>query len=529
MNRMHVVVGGRNNSVGEALPISMYDTEVSEWKNLAVFPRFRHSAWPHEFTICTFGGFEHAAPTTCVAKPVQLDLINVLKPAIDPKKVEDRKEGKPKVKPEEESKILVKSYSEEKPMFKLSPVAHIAMSYSPDVPPEIQRMVMTLPLSKLQEEPKKLLPANQVLYMGNPAKDKPRESGLRLAQLVITQLLRPKDWVLGQTEKRFFLKPEHILDLVKECQAIVESQPIICRVNAPVKVFGDIHGQFTDLMRFFDLWRGPTESSIGGDIDSFDYVFLGDYVDRGTHSLETICLLMALKIKYPMQIHLLRGNHEDKCINNAFGFSEECAERLSEDVEEPSSVFETINRFFNWLPLAAIIDDRILCLHGGIGSTLNSVEDISRMIRPLEVVHEAVTMEQQMLIDILWSDPTETDQDLGVHINAVRDPNSTGNIYSFGPDRVEKFLKQNKLELIIRGHECVMDGFERFAKGQLITVFSATDYCGKHKNAGAALSIHKNYEVLPKLIYPLDMSTHSNWIENGKRPPTPPRSKGCDM
>jgi protein phosphatase len=89
-------------------------------------------------------------------------------------------------------------------------------------------------------------------------------------------------------------------------------------------------------MRFFDLWGIPNEN---GDIESYDYLFLGDYVDRGNHSLETMCLLMALKVKFPDKIHLLRGNHEDKWINQAFGFAEECGNRLGEDPSEPDSVF----------------------------------------------------------------------------------------------------------------------------------------------------------------------------------------------
>ena len=97
-------------------------------------------------------------------------------------------------------------------------------------------------------------------------------------------------------------------------------------------------------MRFFDLWGTPDEN---GDIESYDYLFLGDYVDRGSHSLETICLLMALKIRFPDKIHLLRGNHEDKWINNGFGFSEECASRLQEDPNEEDSVFMRVNRLFD--------------------------------------------------------------------------------------------------------------------------------------------------------------------------------------
>ena len=105
-------------------------------------------------------------------------------------------------------------------------------------------------------------------------------------------------------------------------------------------------------MRFFDLWGIPNDT---GDIESYDYLFLGDYVDRGAHSLETICLLMALKVKFPDKIHLLRGNHEDKWINNAFGFAEECSSRLGEDPNDPDSVFAKINDLFDWLPLAAVI------------------------------------------------------------------------------------------------------------------------------------------------------------------------------
>ena len=515
VSRMHVVVGGRTNNIGKPLAVSLYDTKTHKWKNLPAFPRFRHSAWAHEYKICAFGGFEHSSPTTCVGNLVQMDLSEELQTMLEPK-----------VRPPEERKVVKRNF--EKPVFRLSPFAQIAMSYSPDVPTEIQRMVMTLSLDKLVEEHRKLLPSNTIMHMSNPIKDKSREAALKLAQFVIAQLYKPKDWIVNKPEKSFFMKPDDIIKLIKECQNVIESQPIICKVNTPVKIFGDIHGQYTDLMRFFDLWRGPVDSALGGDIDSFDYVVLGDYVDRGSYSLETICLLMALKIKYPAQIHLLRGNHEDRYINNNFGFSEECAERLKDNVEETNSVFETINGFFNWLPLAALIDDKILCLHGGIGYTVNTIEDISKLARPLEVVHETVSLEQQILIDILWSDPTESDKELGTHVNVARDPNSTGSIYSFGPDKVEKFLKQNKLELIVRGHECVMDGFERFAKGQLITVFSATDYCGRHKNAGAALFVHKNYEIVPRLIYPLDKSTQAAWVENDKKPPTPLRSKNSE-
>ncbi len=129
-----------------------------------------------------------------------------------------------------------------------------------------------------------------------------------------------------------------------------------------------------------------------------------------------------------------------------------------------------------------------------------------------------------MVVDILWSDPTDSDQDLGIQPNFIRDPNGTGNIVKFGPDRVRNFLETNKTKYILRAHECVMDGFERFAGGQLFTIFSATDYCGRHKNAGAMLQITKQYELVPKMIYPLN-NPEQNWLtdKDDKRPPTPPK------
>jgi protein phosphatase len=348
-----------------------------------------------------------------------------------------------------------------------------------------------------------------------------------LYNLFLNHLLKPKEWASNENNiadnemDRFHFRNNFILALVDECQKVIEEQPMVLKVESPVKVFGDIHGQYQDLMRFFDLWGEPSEK---GDIESYDYLFLGDYVDRGSHSLETICLLMSLKIKYPTKIHLLRGNHEDKWINNAFGFAEECNTRLNEDPGEPESIFNRVNELFDWLPLAAIIEDKIVCLHGGIGSTLASLEQIEAIQRPLEVIHEVSTPEQQLVVDILWSDPTDNDQELGIQPNFIRDPNGTGNIVKFGPDRVKQFLENNGMSIILRAHECVMDGFERFAGGQLITVFSATDYCGRHKNAGAVLDITKQSEIIPKLIYPLNNAEH-NWEERAleKRPPTPPR------
>jgi protein phosphatase len=212
------------------------------------------------------------------------------------------------------------------------------------------------------------------------------------------------------------------------------------------------------------------------------------------------------------------------------GFLRECIMRIGDDPENPE-VFNACNDFFDVMPLAALVNESALCLHGGIGSSITSLSDIESIKRPLEVIHEVTNTEQQFIVDILWSDPTESDTMLGLYPNVERDRTGIGNITKFGPDRVIEFLKNNNLSLILRAHECVMDGFERFAGGKLITIFSATDYMGRYKNAGAVVFLTNKFEIKPYLIYPQD-NPCNNWDNSEEslklRPPTPPRSRTND-
>lgn len=123
---------------------------------------------------------------------------------------------------------------------------------------------------------------------------------------------------------------------------------------------------------------------------------------------------MALKVKFPDKIFLLRGNHEDKWINSNFGFQDECDTRLQEDSESPGSVFNVINSMFEYMPLVGLIDEQILCIHGGVGSSFERLEQVEQIARPLEVIHEVQTAMEKLVVDILWSDPTEDDNDLGI-------------------------------------------------------------------------------------------------------------------
>ncbi|XP_072975072.1 serine/threonine-protein phosphatase BSL1 homolog [Typha angustifolia] len=383
-------------------------------------------------------------------------------------------------------------------------------------------LVRQLSLDQFENESRRMYPSNGDQPYPTKKCLNRQKSPQGLHKKVISLLLRPRNW-RAPTNRSFFLDSYEVDELCRSAEQIFMQEPTVLQLKAPVKVFGDLHGQFGDLMRLFDEYGFP---STAGDITYIDYLFLGDYVDRGQHSLETITLLLALKIEYPENVHLIRGNHEAADINALFGFRLECIERMGES--DGIWAWTRFNQLFNCLPLAALIEKKIICMHGGIGRSINSVEQIEKLERPITMDVGSI-----VLMDLLWSDPTENDSIEGLRPNA-RGPG----LVTFGPDRVTDFCKRNKLQLIIRAHECVMDGFERFAQGQLITLFSATNYCGTANNAGAILVVGRGLVIVPKLIHPLPPPLQSpesspehvledTWMQelNIQRPPTPTRGR----
>jgi len=161
-----------------------------------------------------------------------------------------------------------------------------------------------------------------------------------------------------------------IRTLVLKAKDIFLAQPVFLELEAPLKVCGDIHGQYYDMLKLFEHGKFPPDAN---------YLFLGDYVDRGKQSMETICLLLAYKIKYPENFFLLRGNHECASINRVYGFYDECKRRFS------VKLWKCFTDCFNCLPVAAIIDEKILCMHGGLSQELTSIDQIKRIIRPTDV------------------------------------------------------------------------------------------------------------------------------------------------
>ncbi|KAF5314553.1 hypothetical protein D9611_007225 [Ephemerocybe angulata] len=303
-------------------------------------------------------------------------------------------------------------------------------------------------------------------------------------------------WVRGNRPgKPVQLQEYEIKYLCTKAREIFINQPILLELEAPIKICGDIHGQYYDLLRLFEYGGFPPEAN---------YLFLGDYVDRGKQSLETICLLLAYKIKYPENFFILRGNHECASINRIYGFYDECKRRYN------IKLWKTFTDCFNCLPIAAIIDEKIFTMHGGLSPDLQSMEQIRRVMRPTDVPDTG------LLCDLLWSDP---DKDI-----TGWSENDRGVSFTFGPDVVSRFLQKHDMDLICRAHQVVEDGYEFFAKRHLVTLFSAPNYCGEFDNAGAMMSVDETLLCSFQILKPAEKKAKYPYGGmNMGRPVTPPR------
>eukprot|EP00041_Stephanoeca_diplocostata_P015666 m.299673 g.299673 ORF g.299673 m.299673 type:complete len:887 (+) comp20117_c0_seq2:448-3108(+) len=293
---------------------------------------------------------------------------------------------------------------------------------------------------------------------------------------------------------------------------VVLGDAMVVPCRAPARIFGDIHGQLPDLLHFFHTFGLPHHRS--GDVHLINYVFVGDFVDRGSYSLEVLVTLLCLKTCYPANVFLIRGNHEDREMNEHFGFLSECLARVrggSGDV-----VWAGANAVFDNLPVAALLENKILCVHGGIGATFEKVEQLVDIPRPLP--YPVRGQHAQLMRDVLWSDPTANDEVLGLRCNLRGE-----DMVEFGPDRVLAFLERNQLDLIVRAHQCVQRGYEFFAGQHLITVFSATNYCGRHDNDGAILSVSRDLNVNFHVITHRERRRFSLWAQPQNS--TPPQTR----
>ncbi|RCI02972.1 serine/threonine protein phosphatase Pzh1 [Rhizopus stolonifer] len=274
----------------------------------------------------------------------------------------------------------------------------------------------------------------------------------------------------SKVSKQLCLKNSEVTAICRAAMDIFLSQPSLLELSPPVKVVGDTHGQYTDLIRLFEMGGFPPTSN---------YLFLGDYVDRGKQSLENILLLFCYKIKYPENFFLLRGNHECANVTKVYGFYDECKRRLS------PKMWRTFVDVFNTLPIAALVAGKIFCVHGGLSPSLHSMDDIRNIQRPTDVP------DYGLLNDLLWSDPADIEGDW--------EDNERGVSYVFGKKIINEFLSKYDLDLVCRAHMVVEDGYEFFSNRSLVTVFSAPNYCGEFDNFELLCS----FELLTPADHPL--------------------------
>ncbi|KAJ9172863.1 hypothetical protein P3X46_016060 [Hevea brasiliensis] len=301
----------------------------------------------------------------------------------------------------------------------------------------------------------------------------PHYSGARIEGDTVTLNFVKK--MMNDFKNQKCLHKRYAFQIVLQTREMLRALPSLVDINIPdgkhFTVCGDVHGQFYDLLNIFELNGLPSEEN--------PYLFNGDFVDRGSFSVEVILTLFAFKCMCPSAIYLSRGNHESKSMNKIYGFEGEVRSKLSE------TFVELFAEVFCCLPLAHVINDKVFVVHGGLfsvdGVKLSDIRAIDRFCEPPE---------EGLMCELLWSDPQPY---------PGRGPSKRGVGLSFGVDVTEKFLLENNLDLVVRSHEVKDEGYEIEHDGKLITVFSAPNYCDQMGNKGAFMQFEAP-ELKPNIV-----------------------------
>ena len=274
------------------------------------------------------------------------------------------------------------------------------------------------------------------------------------------------------------LDPDKVIQLARDCQLIPEilliplltklmevlyTEDNVLELSSPVTICGDIHGQLCDLFELFEAATGVDN------ISHEQFLFMGDYVDRGRFSVATFAYLAALKIKHPSRLFMLRGNHECRQVNQMYGFYLECLTSYGH-----AGVWTLCNEVFDLLPMAALIDGRVFSVHGGLSPEVKLIEAISLIPRQDELPSIGP------LGDLCWSDPDEVELFVA---------NRRGAGYLFGARAVQEFLNINRMKMVVRSHQLAMDGYMWMFDRSLVTVWSAPNYMYRSKNKASVMKI----------------------------------------
>jgi serine/threonine-protein phosphatase PP1 catalytic subunit len=258
--------------------------------------------------------------------------------------------------------------------------------------------------------------------------------------------------------------------LATSARSVLLREATLLELHPPLNVCGDIHGQFPDLLRIFEMADSPPNAK---------FLFLGDYVDRGPMSVEVICLLFAMKLRYPNHVFLIRGNHETREMSDEYGFAAECQSKLNR---------QCLSEFCE--AFAALIGGSIFCVRGGLSPTLESLDQVRAIAGPADASCK------EFLADLLWSDPNSDIEGFA--------PSDRGDTVFWGPDAAARFLEANGLATIVRAHQLVHLGCEwPFGDQSVLTVFSAPCYAGEYKNRGAFVRVNRELAI-ERVVFPHD-------------------------
>lgn len=268
------------------------------------------------------------------------------------------------------------------------------------------------------------------------------------------------DLCIAKLKKCEMLSETQVKGLCAQLKQLLLTESNVCSVSTPVTVVGDVHGQFFDVLELFEVC---------GNCPDTNYLFLGDYVDRGYYSVETISLLICMKLRWPDRVTMLRGNHESRQITQVYGFYSECMRKYGSAV-----VWNSFVDMFDYLSVAALVDAKLYCVHGGLSPSVESIDQI-RVLNRFQEVHEGA------MSDMMWSDPDPEVEGF--------QPSQRGAGYTFGVDVVQRFCETNKVVHVVRSHQLCMDGFQEVFENLLTTIWSAPNYCYRCGNVAAAMEV----------------------------------------
>lgn len=283
-------------------------------------------------------------------------------------------------------------------------------------------------------------------------------------------------------EKISKLKFDDISKILSKAKSLFENENLLLEVsleeNEEAFVIGDIHGNLISLIKLYDVIKKHKPKIV---------IFLGDIVDRGPKQFECLIFVLMLKIFEPNKYFILAGNHETIEMNQTYGFYYEFSRRF-----EDSEKFKEILAVYDVIPICAIVDKIILCLHGGIPEDIEILKKL-KGLKPNKINNSILTSIESGIFQIMWNDPKS---ELNGFMSSFRGPG----IKFFGKEIFVKFMDENNLKYLIRSHECFPEGYKWFFNNRLLSIFSSANYRGELLPNPASYAIIKNKEIFPKIL-----------------------------